>query len=273
MPLKVRPVPPMEALPALSTLYGTSPEAFRQVTESLTSLCIADDDGELLGVLGLRLPTHCGSEVMGGALPGENRHCVAVALLQNALKREPHLVAYGEEEFFPENALQAAGFSVISAHTKMTGPLPTGQIELPAGYRLVPLDEVQEIHDRLLAQEAYLDQPGHTVATLDAVVPNAYGSDDRLGFLAYAAGGPPVGVVRVWLEDGELSLGNPGVHHAHRGTGLRQSLLLAACAAARQRGATRLVVQSWGETEADRRADQELGLQLETSVPIYGTRR
>ncbi|WP_198170394.1 hypothetical protein [Deinococcus arboris] len=271
MALTVRSARPTEALSLLARLYGLSDEEVQPVVESLLYLCVAEDHGESLGVLGLRHPTNCGAEVMGGSLPGSDRHSVSLALLQHALERQPQLVAYGEEDFFSADTLHAAGFRVISAYTKASGPLPTKQVAVPDGYRLVPLSEVHDGHDRYRAQQAYMDQPGHTVTTTADVVPNVHGSDDRLGFLAYDAAGQPAGVVRAWLDKGELSVGNPGVHLAHRMTGLRQSLLLAACGAARQRGATRLVMESWGETAEDRTADEQLGLQLETSTPIYGS--
>ena len=259
-----------EAAQALALLYGTSTQDFLPVIETLTNQWVAESQGRISGVVGLRPATQYGAELLGGPLPGPDHERVALALLAVTLETQPHTFAYAEAERFSEVVLRSAGLFPVSAYREMTGPLPPGLPVIPAGYRLVPLAQVQDMDVRLAAQRAYLDQPGHTPATAADVVPNAHGSDDRLGWLAFSSAAEAVGTIRGWLEGETLSVGNPGVHAAHRHTELRQALLLASCQAAGALGATALRLQSWGETERSWQADEALGLHSEVITPIYG---
>lgn len=265
-------VKPLTALPVFARLYGCSEQDFKEMTNQMTAAWIAQDGGgEALGAVGLRpSPTHR-AEVMGGAFPGPVQHETAVALIKAALATQSHLYAYAEAHLLPEETLKIAGLHLISAYTRMTGPLPSTFPVVPDGFKIVPLWEVGRLEDRFAAEQTYSDRIGHTLVTAEAVQPDVGGTDDRLGRLAYDASGVPAGVCRASLQGEEVLLETPGVRPDARGTGLRQTLLLSVSAAARAAGATRLVLEARGDTAVERAEDEALGLGLEEYTPIYSS--
>ena len=108
----------------------------------------------------------------------------------------------------------------------------------------------------------------------EAGLPDAFGTDDTLGRLAYDAAGVPAGICRASLEGDQLYLGTPGVRpdardSDARDSGLRRALLLSVCGAARAVGATQLTLDAWGDTPQERAEDEALGLQTDEFTPIY----
>jgi hypothetical protein len=260
---------PGATLPVFARLYGCSEADFAGTTAQMTAAWIAQDDQEVLGALGLRPSPAHGAEVMGGAFPGSAQHRAALALIEAALLVQPRLYAYAEDHLLPARLLEAAGLHPVSAYTRMSGALPAQLPSVPDGFKVVPLSEVGSLEDRLVAQQTYSDLIGHTPVTSEAVQPNAGGSDDTLGRLAYDAAGMPVGICRVWLEGDLAKIGSPGVRPDVRHSGLRQALLLSACTGARAAGATQLQMDAWGDSEAQRAEDQALGLVIDKLTPIY----
>ncbi len=259
------------ALPVFARLYGCDEQDFAGIPAQMTAAWIVRDDGQnALGAVGLRPSPAHGAEVMGGAFPGAGQHEVVLALLDAALTAQPRLYAYAEAHLLPEETLRAAGWHPVGASTRMTGPVPALSPSVPDGFRVVPLSEVGNLEDRLAAQQTYADRIGHTLVTADALQPDVGGTDDTLGRLAYDASGVPAGVCRASLQGEQLALGTPGVCPDARGTGLRRALLLSVCEAGRAAGATRLVLEAWGDTEAERQEDEALGLMVEAWTPIYG---
>ena len=264
-------VSPLSALPTFARLYGCSEADFAQTAEQMTTAWILQSGQETLGALGLRPSPAHGAEVVGGALVGPFQTEAAVALLTAARKAQPTLYAYGEAHLLPAEALEASGLRVVGAYTRMAGPPPTQLPDAPGGFLIVSLSEVDSLPDRLLAQQSYSDLIGHTHVTAESVQPGAGGSDDRLSRLAYDAAGVPAGICRVRLEGDLANIGSPGVRPDLRTTRLRRALLLSASQAARSAGATRIQLDAWGETQRDRAEDQELGLEIEESTPIYSS--
>lgn len=258
------------ALPLLARLYGASEGDLAALAGQLTgAYLLRDGQGEPLGVVGLRSTPRHGSEVMGGAFPGARQQEAAAALLRAALAQQPHLYAYAEAHLLPEAALQAAGLRRAGAYTQMTGDLPLEVPQVPRGYRILPLADVPSREVRRAAQETYSHRLGHTHVPDEVADPNYGGSDDTLSRLALAGDGTPAGLCRVWMSGEEVSLGTPGVHPSARGTGLRRALLLAACRAAGRAGATRAVLDAWGDTDEERGEDEALGFVVRRLTPIY----
>lgn len=258
-----------EALPIFAQLYGAEGEVLAEVVAQLNPIWQASHEGTGAGAIGLRPATASGSEIMGGAFPNQDQHHAALKLLQAALAAQPRLYAYAEDHLLPTKALQQAGFRAVSAYTKAIGPLPTEMPHALHGYTLKPLAEVDDLQERLAAQETYADQIGHTPTTEQAVQPGAGRSDETLGWLAYDEKGQPVGIMRVWRDGETIRMSTPGVHPKHRATGLRRALILSACQSAHQAGATQLVLESWGDTKEQRQEDLSLGLTQEILTPIY----
>jgi hypothetical protein len=265
--MTVQNVLPRGALPVFARLYGCSEEDFSTTSDQLTAAWIVQEDENVFGAIGLRPSPAHGAETIGGAFTGKQQHEAALALIRAALAAQPKLYAYAEAHLLPRESLEAAGLHQISAYTRMSGLLPTLPPEIPHGFKIVSLTEVEETQDRLLAQQTYSDRIGHTHVPVEVMEPNFGGSDDTLSQLAYDAAGAPVGICRVTLSGKQASLGTPGVHP----TGLRRALLLAACQAARMAGAKQLVLEAWGDTETERLEDEALGFRLEESTPIYAS--
>ena len=265
-------VQPSAALPTFARLYGCSEQDFAATTSQMTAAWVVHDGNqEALGAIMLRPSPAHGAEVMGGAFPGPAQHAAALALLSAALAIQPQLYAYAEAHLLPAGVLEAAGLRPVSAYTRMSGPLPAALPTVPNGLRIVPLSEVDSLQDRLAAQQTYSDLIGHTPVTAEASQPDLGGSDDTLGRLAYDAAGMPAGICRVWLEGDMAKIGSPGVRPDVRAITLRRALLLSACGAARAADATRIEIDAWGDTEAERVNDQELGLIIEVLTPIYSS--
>ncbi|WP_407568732.1 hypothetical protein [Deinococcus altitudinis] len=226
---------------------------------------------EVLGAAGLRPSPAHGAEVLGGAFTGPAQHAAALALLAAALADHPRLYAYAEPHLLPAGSLEAAGLRKVGAYTRMSGPLPSLPVDVPEGFRIVPLSGVASLPDRLAAQQTYSDMIGHTFVPPEFVLPGVGGCDDTLSRLAHDSAGVPAGICRVWLEGGKLSLTTPGVRSDVRHTGLRRALLLSVCEAARSAGAARIELEAWGDTEDDRAEDQALGLEIEAFTPIYAS--
>lgn len=271
MPVHLISVPPRAALPVLARLYGCSEQDFAETATQMTAAWLVQSNGgEALGALGLRPSPAHGAEVMGGTFPGTQQHQAALALLRAALAAWPQLYAYAGVQL-PAETLAAAGLHPVGAYTRMIGPIPAALPGVPDGFVIVPLSEVSDPEVRLAAQRTYSDRIGHTHVPDEARQPGFGGSDDALGRLAYDASGAPVGLCRVWLEGEEAALGTPGVHPGVRGTGLRQALLLSACGAAQKAGATRLTLEAWGDTTAERAEDEALSLVVEEMTAIYSS--
>ncbi|WP_188962873.1 hypothetical protein [Deinococcus aquiradiocola] len=264
------PASPLSALPVLARLYGCREEDLAGTAAQLTAaLTVRDAAGLEVGALGLRPSPAHGSEVLGGALPGDGQRDAALALLRAALTVQPQLYAYAEPHLLPVTALEAAGLRSVGAYTRMTGLLPTVPPVVPAGFRAVPLQQVASLHDRMAAQRSYADRIGHTLVPPEFVQPGAGGCDETLSRLAYDEAGIAVGICRVWRDGGEVSCTTPGIHPAARGSGLRQALLLSVCQAALAAGAVTLRLDAWGDTPQERAADEALGLTTEECTPIY----
>lgn len=230
---------------------------------------VEDEQGNVVGALGLRPTPKHGAELVGGAFPGAVQHEAVTTLLQAALSEQPRLYAYAEGHLLPEAALQEAGLRWAGAFTRLVGPLPDGAAQVPSGYHILPLAAVPSREARLAAQAMYSDRIGHTQVPPEVADTDFGGSDDRLSRIALDETGNPSGICRVWLNGEEASLGTPGVHPAARGTGLRHALLLAACGAAREAGAARVVLDAWGDTDEERQADEALGFLVQDLTPIY----
>lgn len=267
--MHLSPADPAHLIPTLGLLYGTPPGAMNELVASLTcAWTVRDTAGKVVGALGSRSATPAGTELVGGALPGEHQAEVARLLLRAALDHAP-VYAYAEAERLPAEALSAAGFREVSAYLRLSGLVPDERPVVPEGFRIVPLSEVTSLADRWAAQESYADQLGHTPTSEKAIMPNAGGSLDALGRLAYDPDGRPAGVCRATLDGEQASLGTPGVRTDLRGSGLRRALLLSVCQAVRAAGATRLSLEAWGDAPRDTDADLALGLSLDERTPIY----
>ncbi|QLG09598.1 hypothetical protein HLB42_01590 [Deinococcus sp. D7000] len=263
---------PSEILPILAGLYGGNEQDFAPMLPQLKAAwMVRDSTGKTAGAVGLRPSPAHGMEVMGGAFPGPEQDAAALALMMAAQAFHPHLYAYAEAHLLPAEALKPAGLRRAGAYTRMTGPVPALFPTVPEGFRIMPLSEVRSPHDRLTAQRTHSDRLGHTHVPDEAGQPDFGGSDDRLGRLACDVSGAPAGLCRAWLDGETLALGTPGVRADLRGTGLRQALLLLVGQAARAAGATRLELEAWSDTEAERAEDQALGLVIATETPIYAS--
>lgn len=272
MPLQIVNVEPLTALPIFARLYGCREQDFEAMTAQMTAVWMAQDGSQqALGAVGLRPSPAHGAEVMGGAFPGAAQHETVVALIRAALATERHLYAYAEAHLLPEEALDRAGLHPVGAYTRMTGPLPSTSPVVPDGFNIVPLSKVGGLEDRLAAEQTYSDRIGHTLVTAEAVQPDVGGTDDTLGRLAYDASGVPAGVCRAVLQHEKVLLETPGVRSDARGRALRQALLLSVCGAARVAGATHLILEARGDTEAERAEDEVLGLVMEECTPIYSS--
>lgn len=263
---------PGAALPVFARLYGCTEQDFAETAAQMTAVWIVQDSGqEALGALGLRHSPAHGAEVMGGAFPGPAQHEAVLALFQVALSVQPQLYAHAEAHLLPAETLGAAGLHPVSAYTRMTGPIPQVSPAVPDSFVIVPLSEVGGPEDRLTAQRTYSARIGHTHVPDEAGQPGFGGCDDTLSRLAYDASGVPAGICRAWLEGEEAALGTPGLRSDLRGTGLRRALLLSVCQAAWSAGATRLTLDAWGDTEAEREEDEALSLMIESLTPIYAS--
>lgn len=274
MPLRLMSVQPHAALPVFARLYGCAEQEFDGMTAQMTAAWIAQDGSQqALGAVGLRPSPAHGAEVMGGAFPGPVQYETVVALIRAALATKRHLYAYAEAHLLPEEALNTAGLHPISAYTRMTGSLPSTSPVVPDGFTIVSLSEVGELGQRLAAEQTYSDRIGHTLVTAEAVQPDVGGTDDTLGRLAYDASGVPAGICRVSVQGEQAALETPGVRPdaRARGAGLRRALLLSVCEAARAAGATHVVLEARGDTEAEREEDEALGLTIEAWTPIYSS--
>ncbi|GHF99782.1 hypothetical protein GCM10017783_09870 [Deinococcus piscis] len=275
MPFQICAAAPVSLLRPLAELYGCSEEDLSPTAPQLGAAWTARNSAdELLGLLALRFSSPAyGAEVMGGVWTEQERGEVALALLRSALAEQPLLYAYADETHWPVQALSDAGLSPVSAYLQRSGPLPQLHLEIPTGFRLLPLSEVSDPADRWAAQEGYSDLIGHTHVTAEATAPNAAGSDDTLGCLAYSPQGTAVGVCRVWQEADGISLTTPAVRPEARGIGLREAMLAWVCARARRRGLHHITLESWGDSEADQAWDAGLGLTLKVHTPIYAPAR
>lgn len=262
-------VQPLEALPVFARLYGISEQDTAAMTAQMTcAWVLQDQEGEMLGAVGLRPSPAHGAEVMGGAFVGSEQQQAALTLIQAALSAQPLLYAYAEEQFLPVEALIAAGLKSVASYIRMAGPLPTALPDVPNGFTLARWSEA-ELADRLAAQRTYSDRIGHTHVSAEAVALGLNDTDDALSRIAYDASGKPAGVCRA-SQDGEtLGLGTPGVRPDLRGTGLRQALLLSVCEAARALGATQLILEGWGDTPTEQAEDEALGFVTQETTVIY----
>ncbi|TSA81090.1 hypothetical protein FNU79_15790 [Deinococcus detaillensis] len=268
--LKITALSPQAALPTFARLYGCPEQDFEATTEQLTLAWLVQDEvGETLGALGLRPSPSYGAELVGGAFPTSLQNEAAVILLRAALSTQTQLYAYAETHLLPVAALEAAGLRPFSAYTCMSGPVPISLPEIPKGFRIVALNEVEALEDRLSAQHSYSDRIGHTSATANDVQPNAGGCDDTLSRLAYDALDVPAGICRAWREGKQVSFSTPGVRSDVRHTALRRALLLSVCQAALSAKATQLTLQAWGDTADEQVEDLKLGLHLDKLTPIY----
>jgi hypothetical protein len=272
MPLQITRTQPTTALPIFAQLYGCSEQDFRVPIMQMTDLWLVQNaEQEVLGVLGLRPSPAHGAELMGGAFPGPNQHEAAQALLQAAVSAQPRLYGYAESDFLPEAALAAAGLHSVSAYTRMVGSLPELSPAVPEGFSIVPLKQVHDVGDRLIAQRTYSHRIGHTPVPDEAAQPDFAGTDDRLSRVAYSVNGVSVGICRVALTETQAALGTPGVALTVQRSGLRRALLLSALEAARSAGATQVVLEGWGDTVMEREEDEALGLTVEAVTPIYSS--
>ncbi|MGY2894951.1 hypothetical protein [Deinococcus sp. UYEF24] len=260
------------ALPVLARLYGCAEQNLGDLAKELSQVWVVRDGRHTtLGALGLRPSPANGAELVGGAFPGPAQQEAATTLIRVALAAQPRLYAYAEAHLLPASSLEEAGLVAVAAYLRMSGPLPALPPEVPDGCSIVALSEVGDRALRLAAQQTYSDRIGHTNVTPTATEPNAGGSDDTLSQIAFNALGEAVGICRAMLSGEQLSFGTPGVRPDIRGTGLRRALTLAVCQAARVTGARRVIVESWGDTEAEQAEDHALGLSIEERTPIYSS--
>ncbi|MDB5045947.1 MAG: hypothetical protein JWQ08_1997 [Deinococcus sp.] len=264
-------VQPLEALPVFARLYGLSEQDTLAMTAQMTFAWVAQNqEGEMLGALGLRPSPAHGSEVMGGAFAGSEQRQAATTLIQAALAVQPRLYAYAEVQFLPAEALNVAGLAPVSAYTRMVGPLPIVLPNVPNGCTLVRWSEA-ELEDRLAAQRTYSDRIVHIHVTAEDVELGLNDTDDALSRIAYDASGKAAGVCRASLDGETLGLGTPGVRPDVRGTELRQALLLSVGQAARAMGATQIISEGWGDTNSEQAKDESLGLITEETTVIYAS--
>ncbi len=269
--MRTRPVSPLAALPTFAQLYSSTELEMLPTTEQMTSAWLVGIDDEApLGALGLRSTPAHGLEVMGGALPGPDQTQAALALLQAALGTEPRLYAYAEEHLWPISALEAAGLRPVGAYSRLSGPVPGGEVMVPDGFQLVPMSEASA-EDILAAQHAYEHRIGHTHVTPEAVQLITERNDLALSRLAYDASGEAVGLCWAQLYGGLAAIDSPAVRPDLAGSGLREALLLSVCAAVAQAGAVHMTLESWGDTEPERAHDLALGLGIEELNVMYGT--
>ncbi|MXV19423.1 hypothetical protein [Deinococcus xianganensis] len=207
-------------------------------------------------------------EVLGCARPGPRQAQVALTLLRAAMTSGTLLSAYADEALLPGEALRRLGWRRAGQFTDWRGPLPTPEAPVPEGVRLLPLAAAEDVTVRREAQATYADRLGHTLVGDPDLMPDAHGSDDTVGHVALDASGQGVGICRAWLDGDTLTIGSPGVHPALRHTTLRHALLRATCNAACERGARHLIMQAWGDTQAD----AGLGLTAATVTPIHLSR-
>ncbi|GGR48052.1 hypothetical protein GCM10008959_06560 [Deinococcus seoulensis] len=261
--------PPDAALPALADLLGCGADDLRPLLPQLTAAWLAADDA---GVIALRRTPRADLEVLGGARPGPRQAEVAAALLRAASASGTPLSAYADDSLLPGSTLRTLGWQHAGQYTEWHGPLPTPEMSVPAGLRVLPLAAVSALTVRREAQGTYADRLGHTLVSDTDIVPDAHGADDRVGYIALDGAGRGVGICRAWLDGDTLTVGSPGVHPDLRHTALRHALLRATCDAAHLQGVQRLVMQAWGDTPAETQADTDLGLQAVTVTPIYLSR-
>lgn len=263
---------PLAALPTFARLYGCAESDFVQtVGQMATAWILHGEYQEVLGAVGLRPSPAHGAELVGGAFPAPAQQEAATTLILAALAAQPKLYAYAEAHLLPASSLEEAGLVAVAAYLRMSGPLPALAPEIPDGYTVVALSEVADATLRLAAQQTYSDRIGHTHVTPTSLEPNAAGSDDTLSRIAFNAPGEAVGICRATLSGEQLSFGTPGIRPDARGMGLRRALTLAVCQASRVAGATRVVVEGWGDTEDEQVEDQALGLNIEEKTPIYSS--
>ncbi|WP_343759728.1 hypothetical protein [Deinococcus depolymerans] len=260
--------PPDAALPALADLLGCGADDLRPLLPQLTAAWVADD----AGVIALRRTPRADLEVLGGARPGPQQAEVAAALLRAASASGTPLSAYADDALLPGDTLRTLGWEHAGQYTEWHGPLPTPEISVPAGVRILPLADAPDLTVRWEAQGTYADRLGHTLVSDTDIVPGAHGADDRVGHIALDRTGRGVGICRAWLDGDTLTIGSPGIHPDLRHTALRHALLRATCDAARLRGVRQLIMQAWGDTPAETLMDTDLGLQAVTVTPIYLSR-
>ena len=266
-------VHPGTALPIFASLYGCDVNDLAALANQISIAWVCRDiRSQTFGAIGLRDSPHHGSEVMGGAVPGPHQLETVVALMQTALAHQPHLYAYAQTNLLPAQSLETAGLSVVSAYTRMIGPLPRLSPVVPDGFTIVPLSQVSEPNERLAAQRTYSHKIGHTSVPVEAGLSDFGGSDDRFGRLAYDAAGVPVGICRASVNGEQAEVATPGVHPRVQGTALRRALLLSVCQAALAAGATQLALEAWGDTKEERLEDESLGLHIAESTPIYASK-
>ncbi len=263
---------PREALPVLARLYGCGESDLADLVGGLTGLwLLRDEHGASLGALGLRPSPAHGAELVGGAFPGPAQQEAATMLIRAALAAQPRLYAYAEAHLLPCSSLEIAGLVPVAAYLRRSGPLPVLAPEIPDGYTVVAMSEITDTALRLAAQRTYSDRIGHTHVTPASAEPNAGGSDDTLSRIAFNSSGEAVGLCRATLSGEQVSFGTPGIRPDARETGLRRSLTLAVCQAARIAGASRVATEGWGDTEDEQAEDQALGLEIEALTQIYSS--
>lgn len=107
--------------------------------------------------------------------------------------------------------------------------------------------------------------------TAEAVELGLNATNEALSRIAYDASGKAAGVCRASLDGEVLALGTPGIRSDVRERELRHALLLSVCQAARAMGAVQLILEGWGDTEAEQQEDQALGLVTEEQTFIYSS--
>ena len=146
-------VQPSAILPTFALRYGCSEQDFAATVDQMTAAWFLHDERqEALGATRLRPSPAHGAEVMGGAFPGPSSTPAALALLGAILAAQPQLYTYAETHLLPAEVLEAAGLRRVSAHTRMSGPLPAALPTVPEGFHIVPLLDVESLQDRLAAQ-------------------------------------------------------------------------------------------------------------------------
>lgn len=260
----------IEALPVLARLYGATEADLADLASQLTAAWIVQDGDEVRGAVGLRPSPAHGAEIVGGAFPGPHQHGAALALLRAAMGSGERLYAYGEADFLPPNALDEAGWPIVGAYARLTGPLPDLAPETPDGFTIQPIAGVLPGH-LLAAQRFYSDRIGHTAVPDEAAGADAFGTDSALGRIALDADGQPTGLCRAALDGDTLSLTTPAIRPDLRGGPLRGTLLRAVLRAGQGAGAQQVIILTWGDTPQERADDLALGLTLDAETPIYAS--
>ena len=234
---------------------------------------LLERDGRLVGGAVLRPSPRRGHELVGGAVPSEDRAAQTRVLLEAACARAVGLgasavSAYANEATWNTDSLATLGFEVVAHFERLQGPPPLDLPTWPAGFTSERLTKAERSGDVFTALHFYEDLWGHHAVSEEHVRASLTGEFARASVLLYDPEGRVAGIVRASLEGGEGSVDAPGVRLDLRGANLYVPLFLSASALLRGQGARTLAVECWGEAPEVVASYAALGLEVIEREPI-----